>query len=488
MTQALSHTINSRIQKTDLVAWRTLSYLQQDDFKELSTEDRTKLKTSLVANHFIQPFYVWLSPDGILYCLDGRHRTLILEELVEEGAVVPAELPAVYIDCADMKEAAKLVLVFSSAYARVTQQGLFDFLTLNDLDWRELREEVSISSLSVDRFEQKFDVLGFGETIDEEELPEIVDLVVKPGDIFQLGSHTIACTSFTDEPVIANIMQGRHARIVFCDPPYNLPANFYTSQDTIMHADFAMAAGEMSDEEFSAFLASVMNASCNVSLPGAIHYICMDFRHVWHMTDAARTIYGSPQPKQVCVWYKDLMGNGSFYRPKHELVFLFQNGNAQHLWNNDLLDNNGFYKDNQELVFIFKNGDAAPHLSHLDMKDRIRTNVWNYPSAISTANPDRYELKNHPTPKPVAMIADAIQDTTNMDDCVVDWFLGSGSTLIACEKTGRICLGTEIEPKYIQHIICRYYRWCRKNNREPSFVHINGELKIEDILATEVES
>ncbi len=477
--------LTSRIITTKNVVWRELKFLQQDDFKELADLDRQKLKNSLVGNQFIQAFYVWEDSNGDRYCLDGKHRTLLLEDLIKDGVDVPELLPGTFISCKDKKEASKLVLVFSSAYAKVTQQGLHDFITLNDLDWTDLKEEVSIPAFSVERFEQKFDLFDVTSGTDED--PDFgiaqIEVKVQAGDLFQLGRHRIICGSFQDPVIVQQLMVGDVARIVICDPPYNLPTNFFLKDNrhTHNHADFAMGAGEMTDDEFSAFLALIMQLSVDVTVPGAIHYIFMDWRHVWHMMDAAKKVYGNCQPKQLCVWNKDIMANGSFYRAKQELCFIFSNEAAKAIWNNDMLDEGGFYKTNDELCFIFKNGDVK-HLSNLELKDRIRSNVWNYPSAVSTANPDRKELKDHPTPKPVQMIADAILDTTRDGDIVADWFLGSGTCLIACEKTNRACRATEIEPKYIQHIINRYVRWCKKNNVPIDFQHINGSLQLEDIL------
>jgi DNA modification methylase len=484
----MNKSIGVRILKTESINWRELQFIQENDFKEIPEEAKHKLKASLVSNNFVQPFYVWEDTNGIIFCLDGKHRSIFLEELINDGFDIPLLLPATFVDCADKKEAAKLVLVFSSAYAKVTQTGFNNFITLNDLDWTELKSQIDLPDFSNDRFEQKFDVHGIkenGNDEDEEFGIANLELIVKPGDLFQLGNHRLICGSFLDAEIVTKLMNDKLARIIFCDPPYNLPANFFTNKDEQRHKDFAMGAGEMSDKEFSEFLYQIMQISSKNSIAGGIHYICMDFRHMWHMTDAAFRCYGSYQPKQVCVWNKDIMANGSFYRAKQELVFVFQNSNAESLWNNDLIDEVGFYKNNQELVFIFKNGDGPKHLSHLDLADSIRTNVWNYPSAVSTANPDRYELKNHPTPKPVAMVADAILDTTNEGDIVVDWFVGSGTTIIAAEKTGRICHASEIEPMHIQHIICRYYRYCLKMGKEFTFKHINGSLTIDEILKLE---
>lgn len=478
--------IGVKIIKTEPVNWRELQFIQQDNFKELSDSDKCALKASIVADDFIQPFYVWQDTDGMLYCLDGKHRRLLLEELANEGYNIPYLLPATFIECKDKQHAARIVLKFSSQYAKVSRAGLHEFITIYDLDWSEVKEQIDLPTISIERFEQQFDLHGItDQEADEDKNFGIADveLKVKHGDVFRLGNHILACGSFKDNDIVNQLMQGDKARIVFCDPPYNLPTNFFSGQN---HKDFAEAAGEMTHDEFVEFLKHIMVQSGANTVEGGIHYICMDHRHVWHMTEAARQVYGNPEPKQMITWVKDIMANGSFYRAQQELVFVFNDDNSKALWNNDMLDEGGFYKTDDELVFIFKNGEGAKHLSHLELQHRIRTNVWRYPSATSTANPDRYELKNHPTPKPVAMVADAILDTTNGNDLVIDWFAGSGTTLIACEKTNRRARCTEVEPGYVQSIINRYYRYCIKMGRQFNFEHLNGNLVFEDICETEV--
>ena len=475
-----STTINSRIIKTELIKWRDLEFIQQENFKEWINDGDTKLIESILKYQFVDAFKVW-EHDGKLFCLDGKHRFLDLIKVAELGHNVPDELPATFVDCENIESAAELVLVYSSAYAKITQQGLFDFVSKFSLDIPSLNAVINIPEFSMQRFEQKFDLLDIQSG--EEPFVEVDEknIIVKSGDIFQLNGHRLICGSFTSDDDVKALMQEDKARIINCDPPYNLPANFFTNKDEQRHKDFAMGAGEMTDEEFVQFLALIMTTSVNNSVPGAIHYIFMDFRHSWHMTEAARRIYGNPQPKQICVWEKDLFANGSFYRAQHELCFIFSDEKAKALWQKDLLDEGGeFYKDNNEWCFIFKNGEAAKHLSHLELKNRIRSNVWKYPSATSMANPDRFELKNHPTPKPVVMIADAILDTTNSNDIVIDWFLGSGTCLIACEHTGRRGRFTEIEPMYIQSAIQRYINYCNKRSIDVIFTHLNGNLTLND--------
>lgn len=470
--------LGSRVLKIEDIDWSSLKFIQNDNLKEINSEAKAALKKSVIENNFVQPFYVWQDED-VYYCLDGKHRVDVLRELKHQDAIsVPDKLPAIFIDCKNKNEAAELVLIYSSFYAKTTQQGLFDFIQMYDINYEDIRNKMHLPEMSMDRYEQKFDISNILDvSSDEDDLSEDIDIIVKQGDIFDINGHRIYCGSFKDKEQVAKLMNGKKARILNCDPPYNLPTNFFSGQH---HKDFAEGAGEMTDQQFVDFLSEIMKAGVDNTVDGAIHYIFMDFRHVWHMTEAGREIYGSPQPKQICVWNKDLMANGSFYRAKHELCFVFSNEKSKHLWNSDLIDKGGFYKNNNELCFIFKNGDGAKHLSHLELKNRIRTNVWNYPSATSTANPDRKELKNHPTPKPVAMIADSILDTTNPGDIVIDWFLGSGTALIACEKTGRFCYATEFEPLYVQQIIKRYINFCEKNNIEVNFIHVNGELTLND--------
>ena len=473
-------TINSRIIKTELIKWRDLEFIQQENFKEWINDGDTKLIESILKYQFVDAFKVW-EHNGKLFCLDGKHRFLDLIKVAELGHNVPDELPATFVDCENIESAAELVLVYSSAYAKITQQGLFDFVSKFSLDIPSLNAVINIPEFSMQRFEQKFDLLDIQSG--EEPFVEVDEknIIVKTGDVFQLNGHRLICGSFTSDADVKALMQDDKARIVNCDPPYNLPANFFTNKDEQRHKDFAMASGEMTDEEFVQFLALIMTTSVNNSVPGAIHYIFMDFRHSWHMTEAARRVYGNPQPKQICVWEKDLFANGSFYRAQHELCFIFSDEKAKALWQKDLLDEGGeFYKDNNEWCFIFKNGEAAKHLSHLELKNRIRSNVWKYPSATSMANPDRFELKNHPTPKPVVMIADAILDTTNENDIVIDWFLGSGTCLIACEHTNRRGRFTEIEPMYVQSAIQRYINYCNKRSIDVNFTHLNGNLTLND--------
>jgi hypothetical protein len=171
-----------------------------------------------------------------------------------------------------------------------------------------------------------------------------------------------------------------------------------------------MASGEMSEDEFTDFLSAVMRASKRYTHPGSIHFYCMDWRHLGELLDAGRS--AGLRHLQLCVWAKETAGMGSLYRSQHELIFVFKHGRERH-------------RNNVELGRFGRN----------------RTNLWSYPGAIGLRSSDEGNLVAlHPTVKPVAMVADAIMDVPARGDIVLDPFLGSGTTVIAAERTGCIII------------------------------------------------
>lgn len=212
--------------------------------------------------------------------------------------------------------------------------------------------------------------------------------------------------------------------MVFSDPPYNVPIDgFVGGLGSVKHQEFAMASGEMSPEQFTDFLETAFRNAAAVSRDGAVHYQCMDWRHIEEMMAAGRRVYS--QLLNLCVWAKDQAGMGTFYRSQHELVFVWKVGDAAHL----------------NTVELGKNG-------------RFRTNVWNCRGVRKTGR--RSELELHPTVKPAPLIVDAIKDASKRGEIVLDCFGGSGSTLIAAEKAKRRARLIEYEPRYCEVTIRRW--------------------------------
>lgn len=249
--------------------------------------------------------------------------------------------------------------------------------------------------------------------------------VTRAGDLWRIADHFLLCADSTRRESYDALLQGAKAQAVFTDPPYNVRiAGNVSGLGKNVHQEFAMASGEMSKEEFTGFLTTVFGHLAESSVDGSLHYICMDWRHMREILDAGGAY---SELKNLCVWAKTNAGMGSLYRSQHELVFVFKNGTASHI-------------NNVELGRFGRN----------------RTNVWTYAGANTFGKERDAELAMHPTVKPVALVADAILDCSRRGGIVLDAFAGSGSTLIAAEKTGRRGYGIEFEPHYVDTIIRRF--------------------------------
>lgn len=247
----------------------------------------------------------------------------------------------------------------------------------------------------------------------------------KAGDIWVLGQHRIGCGDGRDVGFLERIIgEGNAIDAAFLDPPNNVKINGHANVKG-RHREFAMASGEMSDDDFRQFLSETLGAAAAVSRAGAVHFVCMDWRHLDDVSVVGRQVYDDLL--NLCVWNKSNAGMGSLYRSKHEIVFVFRVGNAPH----------------SNMVELGRHG-------------RNRTNVWDYPSVNSMAGSRREDLALHPTVKPVAMVADAYQDVTKRGDLVFDMFLGSGTSLLAAERTGRRFRGCDIDPAYVDVAVERW--------------------------------
>jgi DNA modification methylase len=252
----------------------------------------------------------------------------------------------------------------------------------------------------------------------------------KLGDMWLLHRHRLLCGSALDSAVFAALMGEERAATAFIDPPYNVRIDGHAGGlGAIHHRPFPMASGEMDRSQFTAFLGQAFRNLTAFSIDGSIHFVCMDWRHVEELLAAGREAYG--ELKNICVWVKDNAGMGSFYRSRHELVCVFKCGRNGH-------------RNNIQLGQFGRN----------------RSNVWHYPGANSftRSSEEGNLLALHPTVKPVAMVADAILDCSARGDIVLDTFLGSGTTLVAAERTGRRCHGMELDPAYVDTSVRRWQK------------------------------
>jgi 16S rRNA G966 N2-methylase RsmD len=249
--------------------------------------------------------------------------------------------------------------------------------------------------------------------------------VTKAGDVWICNQHRLVCGDATEKEPYAALMGTELAELVFTDPPYNVKnAGHVTGREGVR--EFAMAHGEMSSEQFTAFLATVFTNLLGRMVDGAVGYFCMDWRHLPELWAAASPIFG--KLKNLVCWVKANAGMGSFYRSQHEMICVYTAPGKP-------INNFG-----------------------LGGKGRHRTNVWKYPGLNSFSRDRDAVLAMHPTVKPVAMVADALMDCSNRGGIVLDPFGGSGTTMIAAERTGRVARLMEIDPLYCDVIVKRWQK------------------------------
>ena len=298
-----------------------------------------------------------------------------------------------------------------------------EFEALNELEF-----DISVIGFEmgeVDRIISNFSEI---EHEDEDTIPSVSenDPVTQLGDVWQIGSHRLICGDATNPEIFDRLMAGAKAQMIFTDPPYNVPiAGHVSGLGKKTHKEFAMASGEMSQPEFEAFLKTVFSNLARAGDDGAIHYVCMDWRHMREVLAAGDQVYA--ELKNLCVWAKSKGGMGSLYRSQHELVFVFKSGTGRHI----------------------NNVSLGKH-------DRNRTNVWSYAGANAFSATREDDLEMHPTVKPLGLVRDAILDCSDRGGIVLDAFAGSGTTLLAAAQTGRVGYGVEIDPTYCDVILKRF--------------------------------
>jgi len=382
--------IKNKIIKTELIRWKNVKWFQNDGLKKLDAENMLKLKRSLVNNNFVMPFHVWEN-DGELYFLDGHQREKARRELEQFGfdnqpIKIPDLLPANFIDATDREEAAKLVLIYSSLYARITEDGLTEFFKANKLDLNVISTEISLPEIKLNHI-----ILN---DIPEEQLDDVPAPAKKPlsklADVFVLdGKHHVMCGDSTKKEDVELLMDGKKADMVFTDPPYNIGYDYW---DYIDKKD--------SNEYYRMMLQSLCSLCDRIVITTGHQNMGL-----W---------FSIAKPTHVASWVKRNATSGC-------KISMFN------IW---------------EPIFFY--GDFK--------KFRKREN-----DVFEVNNTNQKFVEGHSCPKQVNLLSDIVTNYSHIKEVVLDIFLGSGSTLIACEQTNRICYGMEIDPIYIDVILRRYH-------------------------------
>jgi len=317
---------------------------------------------------------------------------------------------------------------------RLSDNKLASLSNWNDpnvaLEFQELLEvnfDIELTSFSTAEIDRRLEVVTTTDEPDpaDEAIERPVLPVSRRGDVWVLGGHRLHCGDATTAEAYVVVMGDCRARLIFQDPPYNQKVSHISGLGKVKHREFAMASGEMPEEQFISFLDKVLGLGAEWLIDGAIAYTCMDWRHWYELSVAHRR--AKLKLVNVCIWNKMTGGMGSFYRSQHECVAVLKKG-------------------------------SAPHVNNIQLgaTGRYRTNVWNYPGLAGFGKGRDADLAAHPTVKPVALVADAIRDASNRGDIVLDPFSGSGTTILAAERTGRQARAIEIDPAYVDVGIRRW--------------------------------
>lgn len=315
------------------------------------------------------------------------------------------------------------------ALRRIGELGTYDLDTLHDrmIIIRSGGIELLSTGFKIEEIDQLLLNPAPATIADEEEDDDIGNYppIVEVGDLFQLGRHRLLCGDALKLESYERVLDGKKAAAFFSDPPYGcVIKNFVSGLGQTKHEDFVMGCG-IDGPELTSFLASYLSHCKASAAPGAVIFACMDWREIDTLLVAGRD--AGLTRTNVVVWNKGSGGMGGLYRSAHEFVAVFCNGKS-----------------------------PAINNVKLGVHGRDRTNVWNYAGANRPGSSAAKALADHPTPKPVELVEDALLDVSRPDDLVLDPFVGSGTTLIAAERTGRIGHGIELDPKYVGRTIRRW--------------------------------
>lgn len=357
--------------------------------------------------------------------ISGHGRLLALQRLGRSHA------PAIRLE--HLSPAA--ARAFAIAENRLVETSIWDEDLLSEhlqaLSALDLDFSLEVTGFTMAEIDLKIEGLGDNDAKDADDAPlDPGPSVVGPGELWRLGEHHLICGSSLEADIYVRLLGDERAAMVFTDPPYNVPIGGHVSgKAKRKHREFVMAAGEMSEPDFNAFLGQACRLMAEFSTDGSLHYLFMDWRHLHGLLAVTRAAYDDLV--NICVWAKSNGGMGSLYRSAHELVLVCKKGRASH-------------QNNVQLGRFGRN----------------RTNVWQYAGAngFLRSAEEADLIGQHPTPKPVQLVADALLDASSRGDIILEPFCGSGSTLIAAERTGRRCRAIELDPLYCDLTIRRWQR------------------------------
>jgi len=380
----------------------------QGELKTLDPLELEHLKNSLKRHGFAFPVYVWVNKKGQHKIIDGHQRVLAAREML---AGKDLKVPVAWIEAKTEKEAKEKVLLATSQYGRMNKDGLAEYLSTADLELDQILEEVSFPEIDLDEF---LDKVVEGNT-DDDAIPEDVEAITKLGDLWILGEHRVLCGDSTKSEDVERLMDGEKADMVFTDPPYGVSYEQGKSTGAKVKKKFEpIKNDDKRGDELKQFIKTICSNIVRVANEGCSLYVCSPAM-ISSLAILSGCIEAGWHMQSQLIWVKNqfILGRAD-YHWKHEVIWYGYVG-KNHFW----------------------------------CGGRTQDTVWEI-------HKDSHSDYKHPTQKPVELSSRAINNSSKSGSNVIDLFLGSGSTLIACEKTSRKCYGMELDEKYCDVIVKRW--------------------------------
>jgi DNA modification methylase len=405
-------TISIKCETQDKLELAELTELQ-GGLKERTDVDYDKIKLSIIKYGFSFPLFVWKS-GKTNYLLDGHGRFSTLCKMQKDGYIIPP-LPVVYVSAKNKTEAKQKLLRLNSQYGKMTKESVLTFAEDIDLNF----DEIALPDTVIDFT----DATEPQETEGDDEVPEVDEKsepVSKRGEMYELGKSILMCGDSTNAEDVARLMGGEKADMVFTDPPYGVSYTGGVIHGNKINVNHKREMLQNDDVDIYEKFIPLLN---EVIEDGAIYIFY-----------ATKNSY-------------------ELFKPLHDNNIELNAIIAWNKINTGYADMNSHYKNKYEpCIYAKRKGHKLNFVG-----STTECTVWDIEK-------DR-DNKLHPTQKPVAVPERAIKNSSKEGDIVLDFFGGSGSTLIACEKNNRKCRIMELDPKYCDVIRRRYTKWAKENGK-----------------------
>lgn len=438
----MSQTIDIRCSGSQLISILELMDFQ-GNLKTLTDVNYVKLRESILRHGFSFPIFVWIDSEGDKHIIDGHQRVRVLEQMAIDGFTIP-DIPIAIIEADNIRSAKAKLLAASSQYAEISNQGLYEYVVDQKFDCSWLDETIKLPGFDIKKFELDFFKENIPGNTEDDAVPEVDEknVNVKLGDVWLLGDHRLVCGDSTDKATVDLLMNGEKAIFCFTSPPYSDQRDYSGNLDLdpkhlakFLQTPCEIFAVNLGMKRKNGDVIQYWDAYIEVAKECGLKLLSWN---IWDRSDSGYTV------GQI----------SAMFAIDHEWIFVFG-------------------KKLSKLNLTVKNKDASVFNNHSSIRQKNGKTSKSKSVTIRSHRQLGTVLKcnthlarniggNHPAMFPVELPEEYIKACSNVSDIIFEPFGGSGSTLIACEKTNRKCFIMEIDPHYCQVIIDRWEAFTQK--------------------------